>query len=121
MKEKKALLNDYENCITKAIAALKQRSFEEAYELIIKAMDINPNVPEPHNLLGICYEGTGDKDLARKHYRIAYILNPKYKPAGVNLERVSRIFESDIIQIEYGEELQEQRKGTLIEKTDREA
>lgn len=89
--------------IKEAVSNLKIHEFEEAYKFIMKAISENPNAPEPHNLLGIWYEFKGNKDLARKHYRVAYVLNPIYKPATINLERVSTLFSYKEIQVDFGE------------------
>lgn len=82
---------------------LKIKKYEEAYELIMKAIYKDPNAPEPQNLLGIWYECKGSNDLARKHYRVAYVLNPLYKPSSVNLERVSTLFPLKQIEIDFGD------------------
>ena len=86
------------------ISYLKNRQYEESYKLIMKAINSDPNAAEPHNLLGIWYEFKGDNDLARKHYRISYVLNPTYKPASVNLERVSTLFPYKNIEVDFGDE-----------------
>jgi tetratricopeptide (TPR) repeat protein len=100
--------NEFELCIKDAISKLKDFEYDEAYMFIMKAFNENPNSPEPHNLLGIMYEFKENYDLARKHYRIAYVLNPTYRPASENLERVSTLFLYKRIPINYGEEIQEE-------------
>ena len=47
------------------------------------------DAPQPHNLLGIYYELGGEIDLARRHYRAAYSLDPTFSPACRNLEQIS--------------------------------
>lgn len=89
--------------LEEAINNLKKSEYKDAYDIIMKAIYNNPNAPEPHNLLGIWYEFKGNYDLARKHYRIAYVLNPIYKPSSENLERVSTLFPAREIPINYGE------------------
>ncbi|QHQ60105.1 hypothetical protein Ana3638_04320 [Anaerocolumna sedimenticola] len=86
-----------------AVSNLKNNEYEESYKLIMKAINIDPNAAEPHNLLGIWYEFKGENDLARKHYRISYVLNPTYKPASVNLERVSTLFPYKNIEVDFGD------------------
>lgn len=93
-----------------AVNKLQSFKYEESYKYIMDAIKEDPNAPEPHNLLGIWYEFQGNKELARKHYRIAYVLKPTYKPASVNLERVSSIFSGNKIQVDYGLELIEDKK-----------
>jgi tetratricopeptide (TPR) repeat protein len=99
--------------IKEATSNLKNYEYEESYKFIMKAINANPNAPEPHNLLGIWYEFKGNNDLARKHYRIAYVLDPIYKPATVNLERVSTLFPINRIEVDYGEVLMEE-SGELV-------
>ena len=97
--------NEFELYMKDAISKLKDFKYREAYLSIMKAFQENPNVPEPHNLLGIYYEFNENYDLARKHYRIAYVLNPTYKPSSENLERVSTLFLYKRIPVNYGEEV----------------
>lgn len=92
---RRALMNNpaiykdmFAQSIRQAAECLRSKDCDNAYGLIVEAMRIDPNAPHPHNLLGIFYEITGDRDLARRHYRAAYSLDPTYKPACSNLERV---------------------------------
>lgn len=105
MKDIKMMLKEFDMYIKEATNSLKAYEYDEAYEFIMKALSTNPDAPEPHNLLGIWYEFKGNNDLARKHYRVAYVLNPIYKPATVNLERVSTLFPFKKIQVDFGEEI----------------
>jgi len=102
----------FNNYIRQATIEIHNHEFEKSYKAIINAININPNAPEPHNLLGIWYEFKNNNDLARKHYRAAYALDPTYKPASENLERVCTNFVSERKQINFGEErLEEQEKA----------
>ncbi|HWT74936.1 MAG TPA: hypothetical protein VN258_09500 [Mobilitalea sp.] len=103
MNEEKLFVKDYESCLQTARECLKRYEFEVAYEYIMRAVWTDPNRPEPQNLLGLWYELKGDTSLARKHYRVAYVLDPIYKPASVNLERVSTIFPVKEIPFDFGE------------------
>lgn len=102
MYDDKMMSEEFDKYIKKAADSLQGCEYEQAYEFIMKAVNANPNAPEPHNLLGIWYEFKGNNDLARKHYRVAYVLNPIYKPASVNLERVSTLFPHKRIQVDFG-------------------
>jgi tetratricopeptide (TPR) repeat protein len=104
MNEMAIKLNEFEGCISDAVNKLKDFEYDGAYKSIMQAFNYNPNSPKPHNLLGIYYEFKDNYDLARKHYRIAYVLNPLYKPASENLERVSTLFLYKKIPVNYGEE-----------------
>jgi Flp pilus assembly protein TadD len=96
--------NKFNDYITVATSKLQNDEVDESYNVILKALKANPNAPEPHNLLGIWYEFRGNNDLARKHYRAAYALDPTYKPASENLERVCTLFTIRNIPIDFGEQ-----------------
>ena len=97
--------NEYKSYIMNAIAKLLNSEFEESYNLIVNALSMNPNAPEPQNLLGIWYEFKGNEDLARKHYRAAYALDSTYKPASKNLERVCTFYALPDMTIDFGDEI----------------
>ena len=78
----------YSKCIGSAIESLRQSKLEKAYAQIVEAMRLYPNAPEPHNLLGIWFEIKGDDLMARRHYRAAYSLDPTFKPACKNIDRI---------------------------------
>lgn len=103
MNELEIAVNDLDQFLKEATDKLKKDEMEKAYQYIIDACDIDPNAPQPHNLLGIWYELKGMNDLARKHYRVAYVLDPTYKPASENLERISTLFPYKRIPVNYGE------------------
>lgn len=107
MIENKKIQIDFDDLIKKAIKNIKKYEYKSAYQFIMDANYADPNRPESQNLLGIWYELQGDDNLARKHYRMAYVLDPIYKPACVNLERVSTLFPTRHIPIDYGEILTE--------------
>jgi Flp pilus assembly protein TadD len=80
---------NFNQVLAHATAALKAREFSQARADIVEAMGLDMDAPEPHNLLGLLYEMTGDFQAARKHYRAGYALNPTYKPCCRNLERIT--------------------------------
>lgn len=59
--------------------------YDKAFQIVYESMAQFPNNPEPHNLLGILLEKTGEHTLAMKHFRVAWVLDPTYKPADQNL------------------------------------
>lgn len=75
--------------IAKAIEALQTKDYISAQEYIKSMMLENDHAPETHNLLGVLAELNGDLSLAGKHYRAAYALDPTYKPAIRNLDRIT--------------------------------
>lgn len=89
--------------IRQAADRLRRYELEDAYPLIVEAIHIDPDAPQPHNLLGIWFELTGDGDKARKHYRAAYALDPTFKPACRNLERICTAFAYGRIPLDFGD------------------
>lgn len=103
MNDLELVTNKLDQLLNEAILKLKSYDMEDAYKSIMGACEEDPNAPQPHNLLGIWYECKGKNDLARKHYRVAYVLDPTYRPASENLERVSTLLPYRRIPINYGE------------------
>lgn len=103
MSEFKLATTEFDQLLQEATDKLKNNDMEEAYKYIMNACEADPNSPQPHNLLGIWYEFRGMSDLARKHYRVAYVLDPTYKPASENLERISTLFPYKWIPVNFGE------------------
>ncbi len=88
--------------IEKAALTLAAGNFKLSREIITCAMSMDMDAPEPHNLLGILYELTGDDAAARQHYRAAYALDPTYKPSCRNLERLALYGFNVTGSIDYG-------------------
>lgn len=80
---------DYRKKIEKAIECLEERAYEQAKALIHEAIQLDDNGTEAQNLLGAYYELIGDRLLALRHYRAAYALEPSYKYANMNIERLT--------------------------------
>ena len=59
--------------------------FDECKDIIYSSMSEFPDNPEPHNLLGIVLEKTGEHMKAMSHFRAAWALDPTYEPAINNL------------------------------------
>jgi hypothetical protein len=69
-----------------------QKKLRESEELIRQTMAKYPHAPEPHNLMGIQLENSGDHLAAMKHFRAAWALDPAYFPARYNLEQYADMF-----------------------------
>lgn len=82
-------MNTFEDYIASAKRTLKAGDYLLAEEKIKKAMIENPHSPMVHNLYGILEELLKEDNLAHKHYLVANALDPAYKPAMRNLERIS--------------------------------
>ena len=89
-------LGSFHVLIQQAVNALQVKDFPNAKEYLKYALFENENsiAPEVHNLYGVLAEFTGDLSLAGKHYRAAYALDPTYKPASRNLERITSFYYS---------------------------
>ena len=61
-------------------------------EMLCKAMADCPDAAQPHNLMGILLESQGDIPGAMRHYRAACALDPTYRPASYNLDRLGNLF-----------------------------
>jgi predicted O-linked N-acetylglucosamine transferase (SPINDLY family) len=70
------------------VIALQQRRFDEATELISRAIAFNKRIPEFHNNLGNVYWGQGMVKEAEACYRRALKLNSKYADARNNMGNV---------------------------------
>ena len=89
--------------ILQAADCLRNKELENAFGQIVEAICLDPDAPHPHNLLGIYYELLDNGNLARRHYRAAYSLDPTYKPACINLERICTDFGDRQISYDYGD------------------
>ncbi|MDV3425811.1 MAG: hypothetical protein LIR50_00805 [Bacillota bacterium] len=81
----------YDQNIKYAATALHSKNYPAAEKYLLYAMLENSDAPEAQNLFGALSELTGDLCQAEKHYLAANALDPTYKPAIVNLERVTSI------------------------------
>lgn len=98
-------IDSFEKCIKESINNIKIGNLNEAIEYIHEAMLQDDSSPKSHNLLGIIYEMRGELDLARKHYRASYSLDPTFKASSINLERISSFsYKFNIENIKYGYE-----------------
>ena len=88
MVKPKSNSDGFHKQIIEAVLKLQNHEYEKSYKLIVIALSDNPDAPEPHNLLGIWFELNHDHETALRHYRAAYALDPTYKPACKNIERI---------------------------------
>jgi DNA-binding response OmpR family regulator len=83
-------VESYKEIMQYAKKSILSKDFELAKSLLSRAISINMDSPEPHNLLGTIFEYNSKISLAQKHYRAALALDPTYKPAEANLERTAQ-------------------------------
>jgi DNA-binding NtrC family response regulator len=81
----------YEYYVALAKQSIKAGEFEVARVYAKKAIFIKHNRPEAYNILGGICEVKGDHREGDKNYRIALEIDPTYKPARKNLERVTSL------------------------------
>ena len=71
-----------------------RREYTRCISMICQAMQDYPSAPQPHNLLGVILEKTGDHAGAMKHFRAARALDPTYCPSSQNLARYGTFSEA---------------------------
>ncbi len=82
-------LTTYGDFLEYAKKCILGKNFDKAEIYLKKAVVENINAAEPHNLFGVIAEYNGDFAVAGKHYRAACALDPTYKPADRNLQRLT--------------------------------
>jgi len=82
---------DFANLIAQAKTCLSKRNLAAAFSFLRRAVSINSNDAEAHNLLGLAAELQGDRPEALRMYRTALALQPTHRPALANLERMTKI------------------------------
>ena len=81
------------NALCEAVRDLiSMQDYQTCESMICQAIGKYPHAPEPHNLIGILLEKTGDHPAAMKHFRAAWALDPTYLPARRNLECYGTFF-----------------------------
>jgi len=83
-------IHGYDNYLELACKSISNGKFDAARVYAHKAISINPDRPEPFNLLGGLSEARGNRLEAEKSYRVALAVNPSYQPAQKNLDRITR-------------------------------
>jgi Tfp pilus assembly protein PilF len=79
----------YAMLLHRSIAALKEGQPLLAGRLLRQALFRQPERPEAYNLLGVLVECTGDWLNSQKFYRAALNMEPTYRAAWNNLQRVT--------------------------------
>lgn len=102
-------LSSFHDFLRFAKNSILTQDYVKARTYLKKAISENMDSPEPHNLLGVLLENKGDRILAIKHYRAALDLDPAYRPAQKNLERITRFIYSEK-GIDLGDEDSEENK-----------
>lgn len=103
-------LESFIDVLEYAKACILSKDYKKAEEYLKKAISLDVDSPEPHNLLGILCEIKRDISLAQMHYRAALALDPTHQAANSNLERTAQ-FEYTFRGMDYGESLKKEDKG----------
>ena len=86
----------YDIEMNKLCSSVKNFIMDEDYEsciiFICTIMSRYPHSPQPHNLLAIVLEKTGNHSGAMKHFQAALALDPDYLPAKYNLNTCGTFF-----------------------------
>jgi FixJ family two-component response regulator len=80
---------EYDNYLELALKRISKGEFDAARIYAHKTISLDPDRPEAFNLLGGLYEARSNRLEAEKNYRVALALNPSYKPAQKNLDRIT--------------------------------
>lgn len=79
----------YPRLLELAKKSINDRDFTTAMNTLLKAITAKPGQPEAYNLLGAIHEIKGDLAKAQKYYRASLDFNSGFRPAQVNLMRVT--------------------------------
>ncbi len=79
----------YHQCLKKIREYLRTSHYERAHALAREAITANPDRVEVYNLLGVLLEIRGQTEEAQKLYRAALGIEPTYRPAADNLDRIT--------------------------------
>jgi len=80
---------DYRTLINQSRNRIREGAFEAAWDNARRAVATDPARPEAYNLLGALLEIKHQGLEAQKFYRAALEIDPTYRPAGENLERIT--------------------------------
>ena len=80
---------DYRTLIDQSRNRIREGAFEAAWDNARRAVATDPARPEAYNLLGALLEIKHQGLEAQKFYRAALEIDPTYRPAGENLERIT--------------------------------
>lgn len=81
-----------DSVIVKARRMMGRHEFKDCEKMVRQAMGSHPDNAIPYNLMGILYEKQGDHIRAMKFFRAAWVFDPSYRPALMNLERFGSLF-----------------------------
>lgn len=84
--------DDFVSQLSEAKRLLNLQVFEEAWNHLARALELDPKSPDALNLAGVFFEMQEDFDRARKLYGSAIKYGPYYEPAQQNMRRIFELF-----------------------------
>lgn len=92
IKVENHITDELEDLCVYVRSLVEEKKYVECIPAICQTMESYPHAPQPHNLLGIVLEKSGDHLGAMKHFRAAWALDPTYLPAVQNLNTYGTFF-----------------------------
>lgn len=106
--------NELTKLCDKVRAYVYDGEYESCMEIILDAMQKYPHAPEPHNLIGIILEKTGDHTNAMKHFRAAIALDPGYQAATQNLYNYGTFYSKGKIAFDESDVIEERERQAEV-------
>ena len=70
---------------SRALLTVRRPRVREAYDAAVRAVDLAPNSPDAHNLVGLCLDALGNRPGAQVAFRRALSIDPQHTLAQNNL------------------------------------
>lgn len=86
------------------------RQIDDAFKYLKRSLELNPNSPHAHCLMGIAYKEMGQTDLALSHVTEALSLDPKFVNARIEMISLKAMNQSEDLY-EYVDKVFEDVKG----------
>jgi tetratricopeptide (TPR) repeat protein len=84
----------------RAVEHMESKEWEAAIADFRESLSINPNHPQTHGNLGLCYARMGKRQLALEAFDKALELDPRYKPAKDNRKLIASLTEDQCLEKE---------------------
>jgi tetratricopeptide (TPR) repeat protein len=107
----------------RAVERMESKEWKAAIANFNEALGINPNHPQTHGNLGLCYSRIGKRQLAIEALDRALELDPHYQPAKENRKRIASMkegecLEKEIVMIEYYKDRFQKKKSGIKKLTE---
>ena len=91
-EEAKGEPRDFDYYLRCAKRAINLRDFSAAKRDLIKALGLNANSPQAHNLVGVMLEMREEYEEAKRYYSKAIKIDKNFEPAQQNMRRLFELF-----------------------------